>query len=94
MSIFCKDSANERRTCQACLSIYAECSLSSAKIRKILLWKARKDVKKSLIIDYGLNNVKITGDIPPGCRHVLMVCGRQCMACMKNHAHHAYSKKE
>ena len=32
MSIFCKDSANERRTCQACLSIYAECSLSSAKI--------------------------------------------------------------
>ena len=31
--IFCKDSANESRTCQACLSIYAECSLSSAKIR-------------------------------------------------------------
>ena len=52
------------------------------------------DVKKSLIIDYGLNNVKITGDIPPGCHHVLMVCGRQCMVCMKNHAHHAYSKKE
>ena len=46
------------------MSIYAECSLSSAKIRKILLWKARKDVKKSLIIGYGLNNVKITGDIP------------------------------
>ena len=30
----CKDSANECRICQACLSIYAECSLSSAKIIK------------------------------------------------------------
>ena len=28
----CKDSANECRICQACLSIYAECSLSSVKI--------------------------------------------------------------
>ena len=30
----CKDSANECRICQACLSIYAECSLSLAKIIK------------------------------------------------------------
>ena len=30
----CKDSANECRICQACLSIYAECSLSLAKIMK------------------------------------------------------------
>ena len=28
----CKDSANECRICQACLGIYAECSLSSVKI--------------------------------------------------------------
>ena len=55
----------ERRTCQACLSIYAECRLSSAQIRKILLLEARTDVEITLIIDYGLNNVKITGDIPP-----------------------------
>ena len=32
MFILCKDSANECRTCQACLCIFAECSLSYAKI--------------------------------------------------------------
>ena len=37
----CKDSANECRICQACLSIYAECSLSSAKIIK----KTRHDAQ-------------------------------------------------
>ena len=39
--IFCKDSANECRICQACLSIYAECSLSLAKIIK----KTRHDAQ-------------------------------------------------
>ena len=37
----CKDSANECRICQACLSIYAECSLSSVKIIK----KTRHDAQ-------------------------------------------------